>query len=51
MYFYDVVSKKVGFLDYKNVISILAFFQRGRRKRITHDFRQKFKISFESAFL
>ena len=29
MYFYDVVSKKVGFLDYKNVISILAFFQRG----------------------
>ena len=29
MYFYDVVSKKVGFLDYKKVISILAFFQRG----------------------
>ena len=47
MYFYDVVSKKVGFLDYKNVIFDFGIFP----KRLTHDFRQKFKISFESAFL
>ena len=50
MYFYDVVYKKEGFLECKNVIlteSKNLHFSKG----LTHDFGQKLEISFESVFL
>ena len=47
MYFYDVVYKKEGFLDYKNVIFT---WSKSLHFSKTHDFGLKFEISFEPAF-
>ena len=50
MYFYDVVYKWEGFLEYKNVI-FTELKNLHFSKGVTHDFGQKLEISFESVFL
>ena len=50
MYFYDVVYKWEGLLEYKNVI-FTELKNLHFSKGVTHDFGQKLEISFESVFL